>query len=166
MKLAIHLLTYLLTFSSPAASLTTDASHLFSLRLHGLEVPVKAGSEIRLRVTLTNTSDHDLSFGIAPGETPDQTLSYTVDIRDARGQQAPPTAFLRDLREHRPLTAGSVFGYTLSPGKSYEEELVITKLYVLSHPGRYTIQVARSQKPWPNPASNVKSNAIAIIVGE
>jgi hypothetical protein len=115
---------------------------------------------------VTNISSHEVSFGIAPGPTPDQTLSYTIEIRDAQGREAPPTAFLRDLREHRPITSGSVFGYTLAPGKSYEEELVITKLYVLAQPGKYTVQVARSQKPWPNPPTSVKSNTIALTVTE
>ena len=142
---------------------TSYARQLFSLTLLAPNEPVKTGSELSLTITVTNTSDHNLSFGIAPGIAPDQTMSYNIEIRDTRGQEAPPTPFLRDLREHPTPTSGSVFGYTLTPGNSYKEQLVITRLYVL-RPGKYTIQVARSQEPRPNTAAIVKSNTITITV--
>jgi len=80
MKLATSLLVYALTLFFSAALPASDASQLFSLTLHVPTAPVKAGSEVRLTATATNTSTHDVSFGVAPGATPDQTLSYTIEI--------------------------------------------------------------------------------------
>lgn len=166
MKFAIGLLAYVLTLFSSVALPHSDASQPFSLTLHEPKAPARVGSEIHLTVTVANTSNHDVSFGVAPGIAPDQTMSYNIEIRDAQGREAPPTPFLRDLREHPKPTSGSIFGYTLAPGESYEEELVITRLYDLTQPGKYTIKVARSQQPWPNAAAIVKSNTIAIAVSK
>jgi hypothetical protein len=117
--LALGLLAYVLTLFSSVALPHSDASQPFSLTLHEPKAPARVGSEIHLTVTVANTSNHDVSFGVAPGIAPDQTMSYNIEIRGAQGREAPPTPFLRDLREHPKPTSGSIFGYTLAPGESY-----------------------------------------------
>jgi hypothetical protein len=164
MKLATGLLISALMILRAGGLSASGASQLFSLTLHTIDTPVRAGSDFNLTVTVTNISENNLSFGIAPGAAPDQTMSYNIEVRDAQGREAPPTTFFRNLREHPTLPSGSIFGYTLSPGKSYEEKLAITRLYDLAKPGRYSIQVSRSQKPWPDRADNVKSNRIIILL--
>jgi hypothetical protein len=160
MRLGFGTLACLLALFSSAYP-CPGANPPFSLTLHAPTGSLRIGSEIHLTVTVTNISDHEFNFGVAPSTVPDMTMSYSIEIRDAKGYQPSPTPLLRDLREHPKPPSGSIFGYAIAPGKSYDEKLEITRLYVLT-PGRYTMQVAGSQKPWPDPADAVKSNVITI----
>jgi hypothetical protein len=48
----------------------------------------------------------------------------------------------------------------LEPSKSFEDELVVTKFYILTRRGKYTISVTRGQRPmWQTLGKGgVKSN--------
>jgi hypothetical protein len=153
--------------SPPQAGPRSDGGPAFSLTLHGPSGPVKAGSDILLRVTITNLTDHDLNFVTEPGPAFDQPLSYDISLRDENGRQAPPTALLRSLREQSTQKGWrSNSGYALAPGKSHEEELAITKFYDLLTPGKYTIQVSRRQIPNRSQGDSVNSNIITITITE
>ncbi len=136
----------------------------FSLALHAPSAPVKSGSEVRLRVTVTNTSDHDILFVRSPGIVPDEEMNYQIEIRDTHGQEPPITPFFRELKA-RNYGWGSYLSYTLEPGKSFEDDLVITRLYTLK-PGEYAIRVARGIRPiWQNlKQDTVKSNTTTLTV--
>jgi hypothetical protein len=154
-----------LTLFSSTAQQALKATQLFSLTLHPLEAPVKAGTEVHLTVTVKNTSDHDLTLGFLPGTPPYEAMTYEIEVRDAEGREAPPTALLRSLREHLGAGFQTNAGYVLAPGKSSDEQLDITRLYVLTTPGKYTIRVARRQNPLRKTDEGiVRSNTITITV--
>jgi len=165
MNLAFCLVACAVTLFSSTAQQAPKANQLFSLTLHPLEAPVKVGAEVHLTVTVKNTSDHDLNLGFLPGPPPYQAMTYEIEVRDAEGHEAPPTALLRSLREHLGAGFQTNAGYTLPPGKSSDEQLDITKLYVLTKPGAYTIRVARRQNPLRKTDEDiVSSNPITIRV--
>lgn len=161
-RVAFCFLVLTLVSSSHADS---NAKNLFSLRIEAPSEPIKLGAELRLKVTVTNISGSGIRFGRTPGPLPDETLSYHIEVRDEHGQIPPLTTFSRDLNEHRTAIGGSYITYTLAPGKSFEDELVITQLYTLAKPGRYTIWVARAQGTFEKDGkAAVRSNEITITV--
>jgi len=163
MKLKRNSLAYLLLWMSAFPALA--ASEPFSVTLHAPNSPVKSGSELRLRVTVTNTSDHNVLFVRSPGIVPHEEMNYQIEIRDERGKTPPITAFSRELNEKH-HGWGSYLSYALEPGKSLEEDLVITQLYALREPGKYTIKLARGKRPvWQDlKQDTVKSNTITVTV--
>ncbi|MGC1619393.1 MAG: hypothetical protein WA765_12965 [Candidatus Acidiferrum sp.] len=115
-------------------------------------------------MSVTNITDHNVNVLVVPGPAPDQPTNYDIKVLDEQGREAAPTQFLRNLREHPTAPTGSVFGSMLPPGKSFEEKLALTRFYDLSRPGKYTVRVSRTQRPWRNTADSVKSNTITITV--
>jgi hypothetical protein len=59
--------------------------------------PVKAGSELQVKVTTTNTSDHEIRFARGFGE---QEFDFDIEARDEKGQAPPPTETYRQMKDH------------------------------------------------------------------
>jgi len=122
----------------------------------------KAGSEIRLHITLTNTSAHDIVIWRANGDAQGEVAGYRVEVRDENGNGPPETKYQRVLRgEDEDSLVWSPIGMDLSPGKSSKDAMIVNKFYDLSKPGKYKIQVH-----WTDRTSKtvVKSNTITVTV--
>jgi hypothetical protein len=137
----------------------------FSVSLKAPANPLKAGTEIRLNVTITNISDHDVLFARTPGTTPDETLSNHVEIHDEQGHVPDQTPYFRNLNENPSSFFGSFVTHTLGPGKSFDDAVVVTRLYTLTNLGKYRIWVARGQQPLRlAPKYTVRSNEVTVLV--
>jgi uncharacterized protein (DUF58 family) len=149
-------------FCGPVLSSSGQAQP-FSVTLQPPAGPVKAGSEVRVKVTTTNTSNHEIRFAKAFGE---EEYDFDVEVRDAQGKTPPITESYRNVKQHPASRWGSYSTYALAPGKSLEEELVVTKLFTLTQPGKYTILVTRGQRPmWHTRGKGgLKSNSITVTV--
>jgi len=139
------------------------AQEPFSVTLQPPTGPVKAGSEVRVKATTTNTSDHAIRFARGFGE---QEFDFEIEVQDEQGQTPPLTEAYRQMKEHPTSRWGSYSTYVLEPGKSFGDELVITKLYTITRPGKYTISVTRGQRPmWQTPGkSGVRSSSITVTI--
>ena len=106
---------------------------------------VKVNSEIRVKTTLINKSNGKISFERSPEDMAE--LEFQAYVRDDHGNPAPLTEYGRlVLKGEGPLPplVTRFAGYTaLLPGESLKCDVVITRLYDLSQPGKYTIQVER-----------------------
>jgi hypothetical protein len=85
-------------------------------------------------------------------------------VRDDKGNSPPETKYQRVLRGEEPLTepwVASVATISVDPGKTFSDAMIANKFYDLSKPGKYKIQVQRT-----DPASKVvvKSNVITVTV--
>jgi len=137
----------------------------FSLTIATPKEPLKAGAELRLLVTLTNTSARSIVFGRSPGPIPEEGFRYEIDVRDALGRPAPPSVYVRELTGKITDNWSSNLSRTLEPGESFVDEVTVTRFYDLSQPGKYTISVARPIEPWQNLGKgSVKSNAVTVAV--
>jgi hypothetical protein len=149
------------------ATLSASANkQLFSLSIAAPSEPLKAGADLRLRVTITNTSDREIGFIRSPGQIPEEGFRYEVEVHDAQGQSAPPSAYVQDLKKSPTITEEvSRYAAWLKPGESFVDDLEITKFYDLHRPGKYTISVSREIPPRQNLGEGkVRSNSITVTV--
>lgn len=145
-----------------------NSKQLFSLALSAPKEPIKAGANLDLLVTVTNTSARKIAFIVSPGPLPEDGWQYEITVRDSLGRPAPPSAYVRNLDKRLPLyPGGSTVGRTLAPGESFVDEVDVTMLYDLSRPGKYTISVSRDFPPRQNLGEGrVLSNTITVTVVE
>jgi hypothetical protein len=138
--------------------------------------PLKAGTDLVLRATVKNTSDHDIIFPTSPGLIPSDGLRYDIQALDEQAQPAPPSARVLAQRATRGKGGPGVAvigntGHTLKPGQSLVEEINVTRYYDLSRPGTYTIWVIHplplQVPPWAAKKywkGFVRSNTITVTV--
>ncbi|HEV2195701.1 MAG TPA: hypothetical protein VGR55_08965 [Candidatus Acidoferrum sp.] len=147
--------------ASPAHSTTTP----FSLTIATPKEPLKAGAELRLLVTITNTSNRKISFVTSPGPIPEDWILYEIDVRDEQGRSVALSSDLRGMDPRVPINYGSRTARSLAPGESFVDQVTVTRFYDLTPPGQYTISVARSMPPRQNLGNGtIKSNAMTITV--
>jgi hypothetical protein len=130
---------WVIALSLVAGISTTSAPQLLSLTIAAPKQPVKVGTEVRLRVTVRNTSHRTIRLV----SLADSSYEYEIMVRDARGHVPPPSVRLRNRDKLLPRYSGSTFARDLQPGASYVDQIAITELYDLTKPGKYTVSVAR-----------------------
>lgn len=122
---------------------------------------VKAGSDIFIKVHLTNISRHNLSLGYDKDSRTNVDFSHEYEVRDSSGHVA------RKRPINHPEIGSSGHGWPARILKSHESMDIsgdfISRLYDLSQPGDYTIQLSRAVSGDPKNGV-VKSNAIMVTV--
>src|SRR6266403_5108418 len=119
---------------------------------------VSAGSEVKIKTKLTNSSDHVVTFFDTNFD-----CDYPTEVRDDKGNPAPQTPYRRELKCSERLGDTRNILVTLKPQESIDEEIVVNKLYDLSRPGDYLIQVSRTV-PKKLGGGSIKSNTIMITL--
>jgi hypothetical protein len=138
---------------------------------------VSAGSPVELSITRTNTSDHDIVIeedmnGVAVW------MAYRVEVRYENGSMAPHTELGRrqyqgrgtgavhriedDVTPDGAMMRFNIIGVPMKAGESVPGLLNVSKLYDLSKPGKYTIQVSRSAEDGVH--ATVESNTVTVTV--
>jgi hypothetical protein len=130
---------------------------VFSLTINTPQDTVRIGSEIRLMIKLTNTTNHDIKL-----IDTDQYCDYTVEVLGSNGRSAPETEKKRKLRCTRPVAAKVIF-VNLKPGEHYEVLVFVSDLFYMTSPGDYTLRVSR-EIPKELGHGRVESNTIRIAV--
>jgi len=137
----------------------------FAVTISAAQDVVKAGSVVRVKTVLTNTSDHRIRVVTrAGGGGP---IDYRIDVRNAQGNPVQPAkpdiSKDKNGRTIRRIYIGSSSATTvdLKPGQTLTDEFPVAKRFDLTQPGKYTIQASRydyETKTW------VKSNTITLTV--
>src|SRR5262249_21543663 len=120
---------------------------------------VKAGDPIEITVTMKNMSDHDITM-VAVGSNSKAELNYEIIARDKNGEMLNETIYGKGLKGG---VAGSRKLFTLKPGAEITETSDINKLYDMSMPGEYVIQVEK-ELPASEGKGMIKSNTITVTV--
>jgi hypothetical protein len=115
---------------------------------------VVAGSDVLIKVSLTNTSNQDVYEGALYMDGIGLDSTFRFEVRDEDGEIVPKRTY-----PHEELRTGSVKFRTISAGETYTQEQAVSALYDMRKPGKYTIQVWRR-----NPDYDIKSNAVTITV--
>lgn len=125
---------YLLLCLSSAA----QAKGPFTLSLSA-DSTVKAGADVYVKVAMQNISDQPIDCSVASSNAVD--LSFRFRVRDESGNP-----LKKKVSKHPELEgSGSIKMCTLAPGQStLPEDNLISNLYDLTNPGKYTIQALRA----------------------
>jgi len=168
MKISHKLLLLLASLGFLAAAFGQPKQPAFSIAISAPDL-ISAGSEPKLSIVLKNTSDHEIMLGRSV--QPDHgELHHDVEVRDDKGDLAPETEYHRKIKGRLPATPGkappppnvwSDILTSIKPGETRNDDLTISKLYDLSKPGKYTIQVSRFDE---DTKAVVKSNTITVNV--
>lgn len=124
------------------------------LKLSAPKTTVKAGSNVYLKIQMTNTSDHPVDCSTFYVGGTDRR--FRVEVRDAAGNR------MKKKNLHPEMMPGSFAPCTLQPGGSTSRDELVSWANDLTHPGVYTIQVARVVGQ--NEHDLVHSNIITITV--
>ena len=139
----------------------TTTSQEFSLKLQGPNTSATRKSEVHVKTTINNTSNHEIRFAVGFGN---HEFDYDVEVTDADGRVPPLTPPFRHLKENPSSWWGSYATRVLKPGESFNEDLVVTHLYKLE-PGEYTVKVSRGIRGHVDSSSErTKSNVIQLTV--
>jgi hypothetical protein len=157
---------------SQAVSPAQGKQPAISVVLRAEHDTVKARDPIILKETLTNRSDHEVTFGRDvdhPGCAvdvldesgkfpPDKRLGYRhgrLDLEQA-ARTLPPEQLVKSG-----LVTGSIAWISLKPGEAFVETCDVNAFYDMVKPGVYKIA---AQFHDPDTATTVKSNTITITV--
>lgn len=129
------------TSQSPAAP-----QPAFSITLSAPAGPISAASPIEIGVTVQNISGKDISWQAAFGDTAYKAFHFSL----AKGGREVETTFL-----HRKITGknrsgdppevsgGSSIVAPFAAGKSIVQTIDLKRLYQITEPGLYTLEVSR-----------------------
>lgn len=142
-----------------ASCQSSAAQQPFSITISAEQAQVKVGSSVNLKIQMTNTSNRELNCGGAPSNGLDR--AYRYDVRDENGKAVPKIA-----KKHPEI--GETFGVwpcSIKPGETASAAGgLISVLYDLTRPGRYTIQVSRPVSEDDPKSPVIYSNKVTITI--
>jgi len=136
---------------------------------------VKSGSEVKLLITVTNKSDQDVDMYKTPGPDGHAEDVNKIDIRDASGNLLKRVDFqiveIGGVQHKLPKRIRiSRAGIILKPGASLDDFAILSNLFDLTKPGKYTVEVQNERRSGDSSHElnliYVKSNTITITVTE
>ncbi len=158
MRILICALLFGAMLSSELAS-AQSPSPPFSITLSAEKPVVKAGSDVFIQIQMTNTSNHSIDCTRVASNGLDKAYEY--ELRDKSG-----AAISAIPRKHPEIGEPfSAWPCVLKPGESTtKDDALISKLFDLSRPGKYVVQVSRLIAGDHKEQGMVKSNSITITV--
>jgi len=157
-----------------------EAAPTFSLLISTKQSAVQIGSELKVNIVLTNITDHPIWVGVE--KTREAELEgYAIEVRDERGRLQRTSHYYWSLgrigrsklrvpkgseqdysdNHYDGLRPGSFANLNPDPGKTNEAWFDVSTLYAPLAPGRYTIQVQRTDE---ESKTEVKSNIITVNI--
>jgi hypothetical protein len=130
----------------------------FSISISAETPVIKAGSDVWINVHLTNTSNHDLDDSGSIDNMIGLDPNLLFAVRDTRGKLVPKRVY-----KHPELAGGSPVNRTVRAGESISKEQRVSRLYDMSRPGQYVIQVSRRVSDKPKDGM-MKSNTITVTL--
>jgi hypothetical protein len=135
------------------AQTTTSSRQPFSITISGPLTEVKTGTDVEIKIRLTNTSGHEINLPTFHSGA--MNISYSYDVRDSSGTLVE--------KKNKGRSVGSATQRTVGPGETVEEETIINRVFDMSRPAQYEIQVYRTISGDPKDGV-VKSNIITVKV--
>jgi hypothetical protein len=147
-------------FAGMFASVAQTTPATFSIRIVARQDVVKTGSSIGVVALLTDTTNHKINF-IMVNDDMGGDNGYIPKVLDDTGNPLPLSKY-GQLIIKGPRLQGRSGQIRLQPGDStVPHEIILSELYDLTRPGKYTIQMERIDK---DSKVHVKSNIITVTV--
>src|SRR5579863_81145 len=137
MRIAFFLLSLVLISSMQLTGWSQSAVAPFSITI-AADADAKSGAEITVKINVTNTSDHEISFLESNPE-----CDYSAQVHEEGDGLAPDSEYKRHLVCNGTLRVGRRFLKRLKPGEFLSDSIIVSALYEMKQPGRYSVQVFR-----------------------
>ena len=132
----------------------------FEIRISAESQSVKVGSSAMISVRLTNNSNRSLDLSGTFYDLTGQDSNFIFEVRDQRGRMVAKRTY-----PHAELAGGkAILGRVVNPGGTLTENQDVARIYDMTRPGKYTVQVSRPVSFTDKNAQVVKSNEITITV--
>ena len=148
MRIVMDFILYALVVMGPNAV----GSGILSIRIVPSSPTVLSGTAIMLQVTITNNSQD-----VAAYHDYNRDCDYTIRVTVNGGSPATESAYKRELPCDKGLRNVTI---RLKPGESKEDRITISRLYDMSSPGEYSVQISRA---FPG-IGEVKSNVVTVTI--
>ena len=164
MKIPVKRCLHLLAIAMLSAGVARAAQPAFSLSISTPEKVVRLGTELKVKIRLTNTSKEEIYISREKSDELGE-FNYGVEVRDLQGKKQKETKYFRKLQTDEDLPGeysiivSSPWQFKLNPGESLEDGVIINKLFNISEPGKYAIQVERLDE---QVKTKVKSNKMMV----
>ena len=155
-KSLLSLLLIAAMCEATAVGMSGTAQKAFSITIGTEKAAVKTGSQVWVKIQLTNTSNREVDCSAAYVDGVDARYQY-----DVRGVGGNPVRKI--VKQHPELVSGSIQLCTLKRGESTDGGNDISTLFDMSQPGEYVIQLSRPVSSNPKDGV-VKSNKIVVTV--
>jgi hypothetical protein len=142
------------------SSLGQDAKAPFTLTLSTKTNEFRAGADVKLEIVQTNTSDQTIDCTYRGGGG--VNLEYSYDVRDEDGNSVE-----KAVRPHMELDTADIHPCGLAPGDTSSNRILLSRVYKLDRPGKYSIRVSRFAPEIKDDQGNplkVVSNTITITI--
>ena len=159
MKKVLMISCLLTVWSTPVVSHSQISEQPLEITISTQQSNVMAGDPIKIAIRMKNISKHDITMA-AVGSNSQAELNYEIIARDKNGGMLYETIYRKGIKRG---VAGSRKLFTLKPGEEITEKANVNKLYDLSMPGEYTIQVEKELPPSEGKGM-IKSNTITVTV--
>jgi hypothetical protein len=167
MRISMGLLLLFMSRAAPCTASAQGTRPSFSVTISVPQDVVAAGSEVKVKITLKNTSNHDIGIPKSPAD--DQGGSYNkITVRDEEGNLVADNATIAARTDKHKgtqselmnLTMETIILFTVKPGESLKDGIKLSEIYDLSKPGKYSIELERTD----DTKTVVKSNTITLTV--
>ena len=158
----MRIVVLLLAVASAAFGSVQDrtAKQPFRIDISAAAETVKVGSGVDITIVLKNVSAAPLSCSANISELTGQDPNLQFDVRDNRGHLIPKRVY-----PHPELAQGNaILNCAIKPGKSRTDHQDIGRIYDMTRPGKYIVQVSRPISYTDKKAGVVKSNKVTITV--
>jgi uncharacterized protein (DUF58 family) len=118
MKIFLKRVSILVILGACAAGLAQSTTPSFTLTLEAEENPVKAGSEVKVGITLQNSSNRAIHVHLSLAE-----MEYTFEVRDGQNRIPPETEYARKAKGRGHFSNDQIF--YLQPGESLPKDLLV-----------------------------------------
>lgn len=162
MKNSATILGLSLMLSLGAAAVSSAPVVTLSLSIAARPFMVKSGQDIRVDINITNGSNKPMPLAVSNAEG---HAEFNYDIQVMRQDKRPVgrTDYGRSLVGAGTLSIGfSNRLIYLKPGQSQSDYFVLNKIYDVSRPGVYFVQI--QQAPVAGTNATARSNSIEVVV--
>jgi len=132
----------------------------FMIQIIAAGQTVKVGTGVDIEILLKNTSAEPLSCSANISDLTGQDPYFRFDVRDDHGHLVPKRVYPHpELAEGHPI-----MDCTVRPGETRTEGQDVARIYDMTRPGEYVIQVFRAISSTNEKAGLVGSNKITVTV--
>jgi hypothetical protein len=146
-------------------TITITVTARISVTLTSLSNNPKLGSDVKLKVVVTNMTDHQMWLGRAPKNEQGEFLNR-IEVRGENMDMPDKTRYYQmlagiPLGEVAETSMWAEAGFVAKPGESVSEGVSLSKLFKFTQPGKYMIQAVRQDS---ETKTLVKSNIVSVTV--